>query len=269
MTERKLHEAQIAFLAAHDPLTRLANRRSFHELVERAVGTRGRHKRIAILCLDLDGFKSVNDTLGHGVGDALLLEVAQRLKSCAKTTDLVARLGGDEFAILRVDAADPEDASSLAERILASIGEPYFLDEHRVMIGTSIGINITACSENGTDEVIKNADVALYQAKSDGRGTYRIFQNEMNVRLQERLQLEVDLRQALQRSEFELFYQPIVNIESKQIVTFEALLRWHHPQGTIPLRPLFPSPKRQGSSFRLVIGCFSRPAAMPHHGRKT
>ncbi|WP_025038320.1 putative bifunctional diguanylate cyclase/phosphodiesterase [Bradyrhizobium sp. DOA9] len=229
VTQRKRHEAQIAFLANHDPLTKLANRRRFHELTERAIATLGRHGRIAVLCLDLDGFKNVNDTLGHGVGDVLLLAVADRLRACANETDIVARLGGDEFAVLRVDPADPDDARRLAQSILASIGEPYLLDDHRVIIGTSIGITIASPSDAKTHEVIKNADVALYQSKADGRGTYRVFHSQMNTRLQERRALEGDLRSALELGQFELYYQPIMNIASKRVVAFEALLRWHHP----------------------------------------
>ncbi|MBK3666282.1 EAL domain-containing protein [Bradyrhizobium diazoefficiens] len=230
VTERKRYEAQIAFMANHDPLTRLANRAQFHELTTQALVTSGRQESIAVLCLDLDGFKNVNDTLGHGVGDLLLLAVADRLRSCAEQTDVVARLGGDEFAILRADTAGREEACQLAERILTAINEPYLIDGHRVVVGTSIGINVAARSETKIDSLIKNADVALYQSKADGRGTYRVFQSEMNIRLQERRALEVDLRAALELGQFELFYQPIVNIASKQIVAFEALLRWNHPK---------------------------------------
>ncbi len=230
VTERKRYEAQIAFMANHDPLTRLANRAQFHDLTARALVTSGRHESIAVLCLDLDGFKNVNDTLGHGAGDALLLAVADRLRLCAEQTDVVARLGGDEFAILRADTTGPEEACRLAEGILAAINEPYLIDDHRVVVGTSIGINVASRSETKIETLIKNADVALYQSKADGRGTYRVFQSEMNIRLQERRALEADLRAALELGQFELFYQPIVNIASKQIVAFEALLRWNHPQ---------------------------------------
>ncbi|WP_284260617.1 putative bifunctional diguanylate cyclase/phosphodiesterase [Bradyrhizobium iriomotense] len=230
VTQRKLYEAQIAFLASHDPLTKLANRAQFHDLAARSLVSSGRHDGIAVLCLDLDGFKGVNDTLGHGLGDLLLLSVADRLRSCADPTDVVARLGGDEFAILRADTTGPDDVCRLAERILASISEPYVLDDHRVVIGISIGINVASRSKTKIDSLIKNADVALYQSKADGRGTYRVFHNEMNTRLQERRAIEADLRAALQLRQFELYYQPIVNIASKQIVAFEALLRWNHPQ---------------------------------------
>lgn len=230
VTKRKRYEAQIAFMASHDPLTRLANRAQFHELTTQALVTSGRQESIAVLCLDLDGFKNVNDTLGHGVGDLLLLAVADRLRSCAEQTDVVARLGGDEFAILRADTAGREEACQLAERILTAINEPYLIDGHRVVVGTSIGINVAARSETKIDSLIKNADVALYQSKADGRGTYRVFQSEMNIRLQERRALEADLRAALELGQFELFYQPIVNIASEQIVAFEALLRWNHPK---------------------------------------
>lgn len=230
VTERKRCEAQIVFMANHDPLTRLANRAQFRELTAHALVTSGRHESIAVLCLDLDGFKNVNDTLGHGVGDSLLLAVADRLRSSAAQTDVVARLGGDEFAILRADTTGPEEACQLAERILTAINEPYLIDGHRVVVGTSIGINVASRSETKIDSLIKNADVALYQSKADGRGTYRVFQSEMNIRLQERRALEVDLRAAMELGQFELFYQPIVNIASKQIVAFEALLRWNHPK---------------------------------------
>lgn len=230
MTERKCYEAQIAFMANHDPLTRLANRTQFHELTANALVASGRHESIAVLCLDLDGFKNVNDTLGHGVGDSLLLAVADRLRFCAEETDVVARLGGDEFAILRADTTGREEACRLAERILATINEPYLIDDHRVVVGTSIGINVASRSETKMDSLIKNADVALYHSKADGRGTYRVFQSDMNIRLQERRALEADLRAALELRQFELLYQRIVNIASKQIVAFEALLRWNHPQ---------------------------------------
>lgn len=218
VTERKCYEAQIAFMANHDPLTRLANRAQFHELTAHALVTSGRHESIAVLCLDLDGFKNVNDTLGHGIGDSLLLAVADRLRSSAAQTDVVARLGGDEFAILRADTTGPEEACQLAERILTEINEPYLIDGHRVVVGTSVGINVASRSETKIDSLIKNADVALYQSKADGRGTYRLFQSEMNIHLQERRALEVDLRAALELGQFELLYQPIVNIASSRLL---------------------------------------------------
>ena len=234
VTQRKVHEARIAFLANHDPLTELCNRARFQELVNQALSETESHSSLAILCLDLDGFKAVNDTFGHTVGDLLLRAVANRLTGCTERSDTVARLGGDEFAVLITELTRPEDASELAERILSSVGEPYVLDDQRIAIGTSIGISIGARPDLDAESLVRDADVALYRAKSDGRGRYRIFQDEMNALLRERKSLERDMRTALEQGQFGLVYQPIVNTESREITAFEALLRWHHPQkGTI------------------------------------
>lgn len=234
ITKRKIDEARIAFLANHDPLTGLCNRAQFRELVKQALSDTESSGSVAVLCLDLDGFKRANDTFGHAVGDLLLRAVADRLMSCTGQSDTVARLGGDEFAILLTDLAHAQGACDLAERVLASVSEPYVLDGQRVVIGTSIGINVGCRSGLEAESFVRDADVALYSAKTDGRGIYRLFQDEMNTRLLERRSLESDLRVALAQGQFGLVYQPIVNIASKQIVAFEALLRWHHPQkGTI------------------------------------
>ena len=247
VTQRKLHEAQIAYMANHDPLTKLANRARFRQLVDRALSSAAHRSNVVILYLDLDGFKGVNDTFGHAIGDLLLLAVAERLVACAGQADVVSRLGGDEFAILQTDSAASETACSFAEKILAAVSEPYFLDDHRIVIGTSIGISIAPTSEATTESFIKDADVALYRSKADGRGTYRLFESDMNKQLHERRTLETDLRGALERHEFKLAYQPIVRIESKQVVAFEALLRWHHPKkGVIPPASFIPLAEETG-----------------------
>lgn len=234
-------------MANHDPLTKLANRARFRQLVDRALSSAEHRSNVVILYLDLDGFKGVNDTFGHAIGDLLLLAVAERLVACAGQADVVSRLGGDEFAILQTDSAASETACSFAEKILAAVSEPYFLDDHRIVIGTSIGISIAPTSEATTESFIKDADVALYRSKADGRGTYRLFESDMNKQLHERRTLETDLRGALERHEFKLAYQPIVRIESKQVVAFEALLRWHHPKkGVIPPASFIPLAEETG-----------------------
>jgi diguanylate cyclase (GGDEF)-like protein len=190
------------------------------------------HERndLAVLYLDLDRFKEVNDTLGHGSGDELLKHVAERLSECIRETDLVARLGGDEFAILQIGGEQPKDATALAARLLELIGNSFEIDGQQVAVGTSIGIAIAPSDGKEADQLLRNADLALYRAKSDGRGTYRFFEPEMDRRAQARRRLEVDLRKALQNGEFELYYQPLVNLERDEIGGFEALLRWNHPE---------------------------------------
>jgi diguanylate cyclase (GGDEF)-like protein len=190
----------------------------------------------AVFCLDLDNFKSVNDTLGHPIGDLLLREVATRISNLVRRNDTVARLGGDEFVILQVDVAQSEDVDGLAQRIIDDLSEPYHLDGHQVVIGVSVGISTTTGNFDHPDTLLKNADLALYRAKSDGRGTYRFFEQEMDARVQRRRTIELDLRAADFDEEFEVMFQPIVNLHTNQITTLEALLRWpgcrHGPVGT-------------------------------------
>src|SRR6185436_14605181 len=192
-------------------------------------------RRLAVLMLDLDRFKEVNDSLGHQAGDAVLKIVAQRLRGCVRETDTIARLGGDEFAIVQ-RASDPEtDSVILARRIQEAMDAPFDLDGHQVQIGTSIGIAIAPEDGETPEQLKKNADLALYRAKSEGRGTYRLFEPEMNRRMQARRSMEKDLRRALIHNEFELYYQPLVNLKCDEICGFEALLRWHHPErGNVP-----------------------------------
>ena len=227
---RRKAEGQIAFLAHHDPLTGLANRASFRERfdqeLKRAKASGG---RLAVLCLDLDRFKEINDALGHPVGDALLRAVAGRLGSCVREVDTVARLGSDEFAILLADTDRPDDAVVLARRIVEVVGAPYTLDGQRVSVGVSIGICFAPGDGTSSDKLIKNADVALDRAKADGRGTWRFFEIEMDIRLQARRALELDLREALAKGEFKLHYQAIYDFRARRITGFEALVRWIHP----------------------------------------
>jgi diguanylate cyclase (GGDEF)-like protein len=188
-----------------------------------------------LLYLDLDRFKHVNDTLGHPAGDELLAAVGQRLKRCVRDSDVVARLGGDEFAMIcRDSAGNSETATALAERVIERLSAPYTIDGCRVEIGVSIGI-AAALDQVDADTLLRNADIALYQAKAEGRGTYRVFQTEIEDRLRTRLELETDLRLALERAQFSIAYQPIYSLEDMQICGFEALLRWHHPtRGMVP-----------------------------------
>jgi diguanylate cyclase (GGDEF)-like protein len=185
-----------------------------------------------VLCLDLDHFKSVNDTLGHALGDALLRAATERLLSCLGERDIIARLGGDEFSVIQAGIENPQDASTLAQRIIDSMAAPFTLDSHQVVIGTSVGIALVPMDGIKSEELLKKADLALYRAKADGRGTYRFFQPEMDASMQARRKMELELRNALIRGEFELFYQPLVSLKSGRISSFEALLRWRHPEGS-------------------------------------
>ncbi|MFL5222131.1 MAG: EAL domain-containing protein [Microvirga sp.] len=222
-------EARIEHMARHDALTGLANRVLFREEMEKALVRVARGETVAVLCLDLDHFKSVNDTLGHPVGDGLLKAVTERLLACVRDTDTVARLGGDEFAILQAGLDKPESAAILAQRLIDDVCEPYDIDGHEVVVGASVGIAIAPSDGDHPDQLLKNADMALYRAKSDGRRLYRVFEREMDARLQARRALELDLRKALADGQFELFYQPLIDLRTETISGCEALLRWNHP----------------------------------------
>ena len=231
ITERRRAESQIAYMAHHDALTDLANRVLFRERLDQALAAAHRQgTTIAVLCLDLDRFKDVNDSLGHETGDELLKAVADRLRSCVRDGDLIARLGGDEFAVLQCTVGEPNDCASLAARIINAIGAPYEVDGQEIVIGTSVGIALATEGRVPPDQLLKHADLALYRAKSDRRGTYRFFEPEMDAQLQARRLLEADLRKALANKEFTLAYQPEINIRRHEISGFEALLRWKHPE---------------------------------------
>ena len=204
-------------MAHHDSLTDLPNRTLLQERLEEALHHARRGEQLAVLYLDLDHFKSVNDTLGHGVGDALLKQVAERLRECVRETDTVARLGGDEFAIIQSHLDKPSEAAILATRIRDALRHPYELDEHHVPTDVSIGISIAPNDGIESEQLLRNADMALYRSKADGRGTFRFFEPEMDESIKARRSLELDLRKALAKSEFELYYQPLVNLESNNI----------------------------------------------------
>jgi diguanylate cyclase (GGDEF)-like protein/PAS domain S-box-containing protein len=236
ITERKRTEGRITHMAHHDSMTGLANRVLLRERLEHALARMlEQESRLAVLYVDLDFFKDVNDALGHPVGDALLRMAAERLRGCAREGDTVARLGGDEFAIIQDSIRDDEDATELARRIAAVINAPFHVEAHDVTVSASIGIAMAPRDGSDPDTLLKFADMALYAAKTDGRRTFRFFEPEMNEQLHARRAMEIDLRLAFARREFELYYQPTVDIASGRIVGFEALLRWHHPErGVVP-----------------------------------
>jgi diguanylate cyclase (GGDEF)-like protein len=222
--------SQIAFLAHHDPLTRLPNRVLFHDRMEQALAQVDRGVRFAVLCLDLDRFKLVNDTLGHPVGDSLLRQVAERLKACVREGDTVARLGGDEFAIVLLDLNDPAEVDALGARIIEAVGSGFNIDGHQINVGTSIGMALSPADGSIADELLKKADTALYGAKTSGRGTACFYEEEMNTALQLRRETEVGLCRAIAEQEFELHFQPLVDAHSRRLTSFEALVRWQHPE---------------------------------------
>ncbi|MDP3691060.1 EAL domain-containing protein [Bradyrhizobium sp.] len=231
ITEWQQAQQQIFHMARHDALTDLPNRTLFRERLELALGAAGSGDRIAVLCLDLDHFKDINDTLGHPIGDALLRDVARRLRATVRAGDTVARLGGDEFAIVQLRGdAETSAVAALAGRIVDVIGAPYDIDGHQLTIGVSIGITLVPDDGGDPDQLLKHADLALYHAKAEGRGVYRFFEPGMDARAQARRTLELDLRTALSSDQFEVHYQPIHNLEADRIVAFEALLRWNHPR---------------------------------------
>jgi diguanylate cyclase (GGDEF)-like protein len=241
ISERRRAEAKISHMAMHDGLTDLPNRHLFGEQVEYRFTQLGRDQRFAILCLDLDRFKDVNDTLGHPFGDKLLEQIGARLRNCVRQSDSVARLGGDEFAVLQGSLTELAETAALATRIVDTIGAPFDLDGHQVVIGVSIGIAVAPTDATGTVQLLKAADLALYRAKADGRGAYRFFEAAMDQRMQARRALELDLRKALAKDEFVLHYQPLVNLQTEQICGFEALIRWNHPErGMIPPADFIP-----------------------------
>lgn len=235
ITEREAAQAKISHMALHDGLTGLPNRLYFSEQLERRFAHMDRDERFAVLCFDLDRFKSVNDSLGHAFGDKLLRQVGERIRACLREGDMLARLGGDEFAVLQGGVKHLTEINALASRLIEVISNPYDLDGQQAVVGVSIGIAVAPADAARPDELLKNADMALYRAKSDGRGTSRFFEPEMDARMQKRRALELDLRKALIHGEFELYYQPIVKLDDDAICGFEALLRWNHPErGLVP-----------------------------------
>ena len=230
ITERKRAEQQIQHMAHHDALTGLPNRVLLHDRLHAAMAlARRRSEMAALLLIDLDDFKDVNDTLGHFAGDDLLVAVARRITGCIRETDTCARLGGDEFAVVLVGIGGAADAGLLAQRLIESIDEPFVIHDQEVVIGASIGVSVFPRDGIQVEQLLKNADMALYQAKSSGRRSFRLFQEELNLQLQQQKSLERDLRQAVQNEEFVLHFQPQIEIDSDRLVGVEALIRWHHP----------------------------------------
>ncbi|WP_461357185.1 bifunctional diguanylate cyclase/phosphodiesterase [Bradyrhizobium sp. USDA 4454] len=248
VTEQRRAEAKITHMAQHDALTDLPNRVLLKEWMEQALsGARCGGPSLAVLMLDLDRFKEVNDTLGHPAGDVLLKLVAGRLRRCVGDTTLVARLGGDEFAVIDYVTDPVTEAGLLAEKIKKALSEPIDLGHHRVTTTTSIGIAIAPRDGADSDEVLRSADLALYSAKTGGRGSFRFFEPELDRLLQARRSLERDMRSALANGEFELHYQPFIHVASGETCGFEALLRWHHPQrGMVPPVQFIPLAEETG-----------------------
>ncbi len=248
ITTERLAERKINFLAHYDSLTGLLNRAKFTDHLKHAVSRLERYgSPFTILYLDLDQFKAVNDTRGHLIGDKLLAEVSQRIKSTVSETDLAARLGGDEFAIILTNNCDAKAASHLAAKLVDTICKPYRMDDETVSIGVSIGIAMAPVNGTRPDQILRNADLALYRAKAEGRATYRFFETHMDASIRERRILELELREAIKNSEFVLHYQPLVSAESQQANAFEALIRWNHPiRGIVPPAEFIPIAEQSG-----------------------
>src|SRR6202049_2746926 len=231
ITERKRAEARLAFMAQHDVLTGLPNRNLLRQQMDEILlHTRRSADKVAVLVLGLDNFKSVNDTLGDGLGDKLLRNVAKRLRSTLREQDTLARLNSDEFAMVQSGLTRPEDAVLLAKRVLEALADPYMLDGHSVVIGASIGIAMAPGDGDESEKLLKNADMALSRAKNDSRGTFSFFEAEMDARAQSRRKIEIDLRDAIQNDVLRPYYQPLVDLSTGPIAGFEALVRWPHAE---------------------------------------
>ena len=248
ITEAKATEARIRHMAHHDFLTGLPNRFLLTDRFQQLAAAAERNNtRFALLFIDLDRFKNVNDTLGHSVGDQLLRDVAARLLSVVRGTDTISRQGGDEFIVLLSDINTPDDAAQAARKLIQLLGEPFTLGEHRITVTPSIGVAVSPEDGNDLDSLLKHADLAMYDAKQQGRNNFQFFRREMNARSLELLLMESDLRQALKKREFELHYQPQLDFGSGEIVSLEALLRWRHPErGLVPPADFIPMAEETG-----------------------
>jgi diguanylate cyclase (GGDEF)-like protein len=247
ITEKKRVNDRVAYLANHDVLTGLANRSFFGEELQRLFAWTDRGHGFALLSLDLDHFKEVNDTLGHAIGDALLKEVSARLRAATRDSDFVTRLGGDEFAILQFPYNRPEDAATLAARLTEVLAEPFHIDGHDMIIGTTVGIAIAPRDARDAAELLRKGDMALYRAKLEGRGTYRFFEAGMDSVQQARRVLENELRTAIREGEFELHYQPILDLQTGAVTSLEALIRWRHPlRGLVQHSEFMPTAEESG-----------------------
>ncbi|MBI5923026.1 MAG: EAL domain-containing protein [Betaproteobacteria bacterium] len=254
ITERKQAEERIKDLAYFDQLTGLPNRVSLQQKLSQMVGLASRnHRQFALMLLDLDNFKSINDTLGHQTGDVMLTEVADRLSTSVRQSDLVARLGGDEFVIILPDIDGPADVARVAQKILVEISAPYFIDARELHTSPSIGICLYPDDATENEDLIKKADVAMYHAKSCGRGNYQFFKEEIQAAAVNRLALEADLRSALEKQQFMLHYQPQLDLRTGRLMGVEALIRWQHPERGM-ISPLDFIPIAEESGLILPIG---------------
>ena len=230
MAERRKAEQQLYFAAHHDALTKLPNRAMFSDRLSYAIRHLKRHpdRRFSVLFIDLDRFKIINDTLGHHVGDLFLVEIAKRLRACVRENDVLARLGGDEFVVL-LDAWESDDTEEVASRIISSIEQPYIIESNTLYSNASIGIALCSSHYKNADEILRDADAAMYQAKSLGRGRYVFFDESMRDKLVAIMTLEQELRIAIEKQQFSLYYQKISDLKSSKALGFEAFLRWNHP----------------------------------------
>ena len=247
VTERHKAEVQLAYLAHHDALTGLPNRTYFHERLRQATVQAKRGTAFVLMSLDMNGFKGVNDTLGHAAGDELLRVVAQRLRACVRESDTVARLGGDEFAVIQTGPKEDGDAVVLAKRLIHALGQPYLLHGHQVLSGCSVGMAMAPKDGTEIDDLMKKADMALYRAKKDDALSYSFFEPELDIRMETRRTLERDLRQALLRDELRLHYQPLVDAQTGEVTSYEALVRWLHPtRGMVSPADFIPMAEESG-----------------------
>ena len=270
LTEKRESEAEITRLALFDGLTGLANRQRMKASLDQTLAQgKGPYRPTALLLLDLDRFKAVNDTLGHQTGDALLQQVAKRLMRSVGVAGLVGRLGGDEFQVVLPGEDKQERLSDLAKTIIAALSQPYFIDGTSISIGCSIGIAIAPNDGEDSESLVRNADLALYAAKGDGRGIHRFYRPELLNGAKSRRQLEDDLRHALAGNQFHVAYQPVVSTASEYIVGYEALLRWDHPtRGSVSPAEFIRSRRNAGWSNRSENGCCAPLAPKPRAGRK-
>ena len=247
VTEKTQAQERISWLARHDPLTETANRFHIRELLEQEIKNLSGGVRLAIHWIDLDRFKQVNDTLGHAAGDTLLKAVAKRMRATVRENDYVGRLGGDEFAVLQSGVTDFQQAESLAHRLLKVLNTPYRVLGEVAHVGASIGVVMAPDHGTDPDTLLKKADLALYRVKSAGRGSYEFYRPEHEKSEFERIELETDLRTALAEGQLDLHYQPIVDLKTRQVTSFEALMRWHHPRlGMIPPATFIPIAEKSG-----------------------
>lgn len=254
VTERIAAQAEISHLAHHDILTGLCNRYSLEERLEQEILNSKRHQRaLAVLFIDLDNFKSINDSFGHQIGDQFLVEIGTRLKTCTRAEDVLARIGGDEFILVLTNLNDGIEASKVAEKILSILRTPYQLPTHMFESSASIGICLYPDDAEDTETLLKNADIAMYQAKASGRNTYQFFSSKMSTLARERMEFEHDMRKALENEVFELYYQPQFNIQDRSLLGLEALLRWKDPvKGFISPERFIPLAEETG--FIILLG---------------